>query len=177
MIYHLFDNNARKELSEATFSRWICTTLVDSHATLQESKSFPVSVKALKVRAVATSLQLFNKVDLHTVMKARRWSMGGTFTSFYLRDLCQQADHIWHAPSYYVQLCRPKCQIYEKTEYFEYATTVLKPNSFYLINLFGVNNVILQGKVKDKISNEARQRHITEKLRNFGTCMTCMTCI
>ena len=87
MIYHLFDNNARKELSEATFSRWICTTLVDSHATLQESKSFPVSVKAHKVRVVATSLQLFNKVDLHTVMKARRWSMGGTFTSFYLRDL------------------------------------------------------------------------------------------
>ena len=35
---------------------------------------------------------------------------------------------IWHAPSYYVQLCQPKCQIYEKTEYFEYATTVLKPN-------------------------------------------------
>ena len=76
---------------------------------------------------------------------------------------------IWHAPSYYVQLCQPKCQIYEKTEYFEYATTVLKPNLFYLINLFGINNVILQGKVEDKISNEARQRHITEKLRNFGT--------
>ena len=75
----------------------------------------------------------------------------------------------WHAPSYYVQLCQPKCQIYEKTEYFEYATTVLKPNLFYLINLFGINNVILQGKVEDKISNEARQRHITEKLRNFGT--------
>ena len=50
-----------------------------------------------------------------------------------------------------------------------YATTVLKPNLFYLINLFGINNVILQGKVEDKISNEARQRHITEKLRNFGT--------
>ena len=69
-----------------------------------------------------------------------------------------------HAPSYYVQLCQPKCQIYDKTEY---ATTVLKPNLFYLINLFGVNNVILQGKVKDKISNEARQRHITEKFAEF----------
>ena len=50
---HLFvlmkDNNTGKELSEATFSRWICTTLVDSHATLQESKSFPVSVKPHKV--------------------------------------------------------------------------------------------------------------------------------
>ena len=76
---------------------------------------------------------------------------------------------IWHAPSYYVQLCQPKCQIYEKTEYFEYATTVLKPNLFYFINLSGINNEILQGKVEDKILDEARQRHITEKLRNFGT--------
>ena len=62
---------------------------------------------------------------------------------------------IWHAPSYYVQLCQPKCQIYEKTEYFEYATTVLKPNLFYFINLSGINNVILQGKVEDKILDEA----------------------
>ena len=76
---------------------------------------------------------------------------------------------IWHAPRYYVQLCQPKCQIYEKTEYFEFATTVLKPNLFYLINLFGINNIILQVKDEYKISNEARQRHITEKLQNFGT--------
>ena len=27
-------------------------------------------------------------------MKARRWSSGGTLTSFYLRDLCLQADSI-----------------------------------------------------------------------------------
>ena len=57
----------------------------------------------------------------------------------------------------------------KKTEYFEYATTVLKPNLFYFINLSGINNVILQGKVEDKILDEARQIHITEKLRNFGT--------
>ena len=37
---HLFvsikDNNAGKELSAATVSRWICTTIVDSHAALRE---------------------------------------------------------------------------------------------------------------------------------------------
>ena len=48
-LFVIFDNNARKELSESTLSRWICTTLVDSHVTLQESKSYPVSVKAHKV--------------------------------------------------------------------------------------------------------------------------------
>ena len=33
------DNNARQEFSAATSSRWICTTIVDSHAALQNSKS------------------------------------------------------------------------------------------------------------------------------------------
>ena len=85
------DNHAGKELSASTISRLICTTIVDSHAAIQNSKNISGSVKAHKVRAVATSLQLFNKVDLQSVMKAGRWSSGGTFTSFYLRDLCPQA--------------------------------------------------------------------------------------
>ena len=51
-------------------SRWICTTLVDSHAALQNSKCIPGKVKAHEVYAVATSLQLFNKADLQAVMKA-----------------------------------------------------------------------------------------------------------
>ena len=37
---------------------------------------------------------LFKKVDLQAVMKAGRWSSGCTFTSFYLRDFCPQADSI-----------------------------------------------------------------------------------
>ena len=76
-------------MSAATISRWSCTTIVDSHAVFKNSKS--ASIKAHEVQAVATSLQLFNKVDLQTVMKAGRWSIGGTFTFFYLRDLYPQA--------------------------------------------------------------------------------------
>ena len=91
------DNNAGKELSASSISRWICTTIVDSHAAIQDSKNLSGSVKAHEVRAVATSLQLFNKVDLHSVMKAGRWSSGGTFTSFYLRDLCPQAESLRRA--------------------------------------------------------------------------------
>ena len=98
---HLFvpikDNNAGKELSAYTISRWICTTIVDFHAAIQNSRNLSGSVKAHELRAVATSLQPFNKVDLHSVMKAGRWSSGGTFTSFYLRDLCSQADSLQRA--------------------------------------------------------------------------------
>ena len=50
------DNNAGKELSAASISRWICTTIVDSDASLQSSVNIPMKVKAQEVRAVATSL-------------------------------------------------------------------------------------------------------------------------
>ena len=81
------DNNAGKELSASTISRWICTTIVDAHAAIQNSRNLSGSVKAHEVRAVATSLQLFNKVGLHSVMNPERRSSGGTFTSLYLRDI------------------------------------------------------------------------------------------
>ena len=77
------DNNAGKELSAPSISRWICTTIVDSHAAIQDSKNLFGSVKAHEVRAVAKSLQLFNKADLHSVI--------------YLRDLCPQAESLQRA--------------------------------------------------------------------------------
>ena len=40
------DNNAGKELSASTISRWICTTIVDSHAAIQNSRNLSGSVKA-----------------------------------------------------------------------------------------------------------------------------------
>ena len=55
------DNNLGKELSAASIFHWICNTLVDSHATLQNSYSIPGKVKVHEVHAVATSLQLFTK--------------------------------------------------------------------------------------------------------------------
>ena len=51
------DNNAGKELSASTISRWIRTTIVDSHAAIQNSRNLS---GAHEVRVVATSLQLFN---------------------------------------------------------------------------------------------------------------------
>ena len=61
------DNNSGKEPSAADISRWICTTIGDSHSTLRKSKSIPGTVKAHKVRSEATLLKFFNKVDLQAV--------------------------------------------------------------------------------------------------------------
>ena len=80
--------------------------MVDSHTSLQNSKSIAGKVKTHEVLAVATSLQLFNKVDLQ-VMKAGRRPSGGTFMPFYLRDLCPQADSLLFTDSLqYILLAR-----------------------------------------------------------------------
>ena len=62
----------------------VCTTIVDSPASTQISKNIRGKNKALEVHAVATSVQLFNKVDLQAVMKGGRWSSEGTFIFFYI---------------------------------------------------------------------------------------------
>ena len=54
------DNSVGKELGAASISRWICTTILDSHASIRSNKNIPGKVKAHEVHAVATYLQLFN---------------------------------------------------------------------------------------------------------------------
>ena len=54
------DNNVGNELSAATISRWICTTIVDSHAALQKSKCIH---RTLKVHEVPCSSYFFTTLQ------------------------------------------------------------------------------------------------------------------
>ena len=74
------DNNAGKELRASSISRWICTTIVDSYAAIEDSKNLSGSVKAHEA-AFQQGIPPF-------CHEGRKMSSGGTFTSFYLRDLC-----------------------------------------------------------------------------------------
>ena len=74
------DNNVGKELGAASISRRICTSIVNSHATPGE---YPRKGQTHEVCAVATPLQLFNKVDLQAVMKTGPFvATGETITIF-----------------------------------------------------------------------------------------------
>ena len=57
------DTNAGKKLNTAAVSRWILHHLVDSHATLQNSKCIPGKVKAHEVRAVVLQADCICKTD------------------------------------------------------------------------------------------------------------------
>jgi hypothetical protein len=80
------------EVSGATISRWICSTITTAHEGQHVDP--PSGVKAHEVRAVSTSLRLFTSTPLSQVLEAGRWHSGGTFSRFYLRDLVPQASSI-----------------------------------------------------------------------------------
>ena len=61
LIIPIKDTSVGKELNTAAISRWICTTLVDSHAALQNSKCIPGKVKAHEVRAVVLNYNFSTK--------------------------------------------------------------------------------------------------------------------
>ena len=48
LFFPIKDNNAGKELSASTISRWICTTIVDSHAAIQNSRNLLDLLKLTK---------------------------------------------------------------------------------------------------------------------------------
>jgi hypothetical protein len=80
------------EISEATISRWNCTTIKSAYST--QSGETPPGVKAHEVRAVSTSPRLFSNTHFNQVIEAGSWHSGGTFSKFYLRDLVSQEASI-----------------------------------------------------------------------------------
>ena len=67
-IISIKDNNFGNELS----ARLICNTTVSIMQLLEKARVGPRQLKAHKVCAVAASLQLFSRIDLHTVLKTDR---------------------------------------------------------------------------------------------------------
>ena len=60
-------------------------------------QSLSKAIRTHEASMVITSLYLSPKVDLQPVTKASRWSSGRTFSSFYLRDPCLQANCLYKA--------------------------------------------------------------------------------
>jgi hypothetical protein len=97
MFIPLKDVKPGIEISGATISRWICTTITSAHSS--QTGETPPGVKAHEVRAVSTSLRLFSSTPLNQVIAAGRWHSVGTFSKFYLMDLVSQEASIRSAGS------------------------------------------------------------------------------
>ena len=84
-----------KDIARATISHWIkrtvqlCYQFADSE-TLQLSR-----VKAHDVRALAASLAFKGGVALDEILNSCYWRSHGTFTNFYLKDVCWENENVF----------------------------------------------------------------------------------
>lgn len=91
-----FRSNNSSEISATSIARWVSTVIVEAHTVQKEDSRMcqALGVRAHDVRAVAASLVKLQGASLSEILQAGRWTSGGTFTKFYLRDLVPQADRI-----------------------------------------------------------------------------------
>jgi hypothetical protein len=85
-LFISFNPGYEKDVTRATLSRWISTTVVEAY----KSKEMPLcKPRAHEVRAISTSLAAKHAVTLEQIMNAAYWRRVNTFISYYLRDTCR----------------------------------------------------------------------------------------
>ena len=79
-----------RDISKSTISHWIKDTIRLCYQSANADILQLSRVKAHDVRALSASLAFRGGVPLDQILSACYWRSHGTFTSFYLKDVC------WH---------------------------------------------------------------------------------
>ena len=86
----------KQDISKSSISRWISYTIKLAYRKLT-NRDFPfLKIKAREVRALCSSWAFFDKVPLNEILKAAVWNQSSTFAKFYLRDMSQQLQNLYH---------------------------------------------------------------------------------
>ena len=83
------------EISAASISRWISSTIRHAYSQLSEEDKRSLLVRAHEVRALATSWAFLNHAPLSDILLSAFWRSSTTFSSFYLRDLASQHEDLF----------------------------------------------------------------------------------
>lgn len=84
----------QKDISAKTISNWICSTVLLAY----KKAGIPLGkgqVKAHEVRAIASSLSIFNSSTLADVLSAGFWRSENSFFYHYLRSMQQHSDNLY----------------------------------------------------------------------------------
>ena len=83
------------EVSAASISRWIASTIKKAYSSLSQRDLFLFQVKAHELRALSSSWAYVNHAPLEDILKATYWRNPTTFSSFYLRSFSSQQDNLF----------------------------------------------------------------------------------
>ena len=77
-------------------SRWLTQTIFRAYRSDSDpADTDNVHVTAHEIRALAASWKVANCVPLDEVLRSASWKHATTFTSHYLRDLCEQKEGLY----------------------------------------------------------------------------------
>ena len=95
LVFISFKQGFGRDICRATISQWLKKTILACYK-LADSETLQLSqVKAHDVRAFAASLAFKGGVALEDIMSSCFWKSHGTFTNFYLKDVCWHNDNIF----------------------------------------------------------------------------------
>ena len=83
-----------EEISKATISRWLKTTIITCYGEVGEEECQIFRVKAHQVRTMATSWAFHKNASMEKILLAGTWRSHTTFTSYYLKDLSVIRDRM-----------------------------------------------------------------------------------
>ena len=95
LIFISFKKGFSKDISKATISQWIKTTVKLAYEQADQELLQLKKVKAHDVRSLAASLAFKGGVPLDDLLVSCYWRSHGTFTNFYLKDICWHNDKVF----------------------------------------------------------------------------------
>ena len=95
LLFISFKEGYSRDISRSTISQWIKQTVILGYQHADQDTQQLSQVRAHDVRALAASLAFKGGVSLDQVLQACYWKSHGTFTNFYLKDVCWENDQIF----------------------------------------------------------------------------------
>ena len=95
LIFVSFKPGFKKDISRSTISHWLKKTVLSCYEMADQETLQVSRVKAHDVRALSASLAFKGGVSLDEILNCCFWKSHGTFTNFYLKDLCWHNDNIF----------------------------------------------------------------------------------
>ena len=95
LLFISFKKGFSGDISKATISQWIKNTVKLAYESANSDLLKLNRVKAHDVRSLASSLAFRGGVPLDEIMVSCFWRSHGTFTNFYLKDVCWHNDKVF----------------------------------------------------------------------------------
>ena len=130
----------RKDIASSTISHWLKNTVKIAYERADGEVLQVNRVKAHDVRALSASLAFKGGIPLENILSSCFWRSHGTFTNFYLKDICWHNDKVFRLGP--IVAAQHVIKKYEFIIIHNYSHAYINPfESCYYVLLFRVTQI------------------------------------